>query len=212
MRSPEHPDLSDWVDYVRGLGAPEVRGDHAAHLAGCDRCRRTVAQFGAVAAVAHGDAELTPGAAAIRLAESIAVQFRPVPMATLPRLVARLLGGGSPAPALAGLRGAAGAAREAEWEAGPFGLRVRVEREPQSPMLSIVGQLEPRRGTDATASGLPVLVTSGRHVVVRASTNEFGEFVLSCDPAPRLRLHVGIEGESRRVSVPLARLVRGEAR
>lgn len=207
MRLPEHPDLGDWVDHVRGLGAADVRRARDAHLETCPSCRRTVAQFAETSAIVRFDAEHAPSPAAVRLAESIGVQFAADPVALLPRLVARLVGGLGPAPALAGVRGGEARLREASWQAGPFGLRVRVERDTSSPLVSIVGQVEAAASTGPSAAGLPVVLTTGKHVLARTDTNAFGEFALSCDPAPRLRLRVAVDG-ARQVSVPLARLVR----
>jgi hypothetical protein len=206
----EHPELADLVDHARGLGTPAWRDTLDRHLGGCAACRRTAAQFVQVAQVAGLGAAYEPSPAAVRIAESIAARFRPDPVTTLPRLVARLIGGGLPMPALAGVRAGAARPREAEWQAGGYGLRVRVERDRQSPALSIVGQLDGPAPDHAGAAGLPVRVTSGRHVVGRTDTNAFGEFVVTCDAAPRLRLHVAIAGGAQRVSVPLARLLHRE--
>jgi hypothetical protein len=211
--SDTHPDLADWIDHVRGLGTPETRATLEGHLAGCAACRSVAGQFAEVAAVARLDAVAVPSAASLRVAESIHARFRPDPVVSLPRLVARLLGGG-PIPALAGFRGPGGGMREGTWQAGPYGVRVRVERERETPTLAIVGQVAVAAdaGVDTSVAGLPVLLTTGRHVVSRTDSNAFGEFVLACEPAPRLRLQVAVAGASRRVEVPLSGLLRGPAR
>jgi len=206
----KHFALEEWVDFVRGLVKGPAQADMAAHLAtGCARCTRATEVLGRTARVMMADAQVDVPEAAIRRARAIFTPKRTDPF-RLPRIAASLMFDSAFAPATAGLRSGEQPTRRALFQAGGFFIDLRFERDPGSPSLSLVGQLASRQGDAAEPGGRAVLLTAGKAVVARATTNRFGEFQLEYEPAPHLRLHLPV-APAGRIELPLSKLTAGMA-
>jgi hypothetical protein len=206
----KHFALEEWVDFVRGLVTGSARAEMAAHLAtGCARCTRATEMLGRTARVMAADAQVDVPEAAVRRARAIFTPKRVDPF-RLPRIAARLMFDSALAPAAAGLRSGEQPTRRALFHAGSFFIDLRFEREPGSPALSLVGQLASRQGDVVEPGGRAVLLTAGKAVVARATTNRFGEFQLEYEPAPHLRLHLPV-APAGRIELPLSKLTAGMA-
>lgn len=73
-----HFEITEWVDFSRGLGDPCDRTAMQEHLdAGCEPCRMTVAALRQVARVAAADMESAPPSAARRTVEAVFAVRRP---------------------------------------------------------------------------------------------------------------------------------------
>jgi len=205
-----HFSLEDWVDFVRGVGDATARASMAAHLAtGCARCTRATEMLRRTARVMTADAQIDVPEHAVRRARAVFTPERKDPM-RLPRIAARLMFDSALAPAPVGLRAAEQPTRRALFHAGSFFIDLRFEREPGSPVLSLVGQLASRQGDATEPGGVPILLTAGKAVVARATTNRFGEFQLEYQPAPHLRLHLPVASAGR-IELPLSKLTAGMA-
>ena len=98
--------------------------------------------------------------------------------------------------------------RQAMYRAGNYYLDLRMESEPETRRVSMVGQIANRRAPERSVANVPIVLTSDRDVVARAVSNEFGEFQLGYEPAKHLRLHVPISS-SGNIEVALNRLCAG---
>jgi len=110
-------------------------------------------------------------------------------------------------PALAGARSGTPGMRHALYEAGDYSVDIRLEEERGSTRVNMVGQLALRSQATDSFDGVPIMLLSGRKVVAEAVSNEFGEFQLSYEPNPRLKLHVPIQKKKERIELQLGSLV-----
>ncbi len=202
----KHFDISQWSDFARGLGTAADRRAMQAHLnSGCRSCRRTAALLGRVAKATAADAEYEVPAYALRDAQAIYVLQAPEKVQILPRILARLVYDSFREPLPAGVRGQQRLSRQALYDAGDFRLDLRLEHERGSPRLSLIGQVENRKDPTRRVSSVPVLLASGKEIIARTVSNEFGEFHLDYLPRTHLRLSILVLHEaSRRIEVPLS--------
>jgi anti-sigma factor RsiW len=199
-------DVTALADHARGLGSEADRARVDAHVSDCTTCRAGLAALARLAAVARTDATEVPGRAALQRAMAIAHAAVPDPVSLLPRWLGQMIDTGWK-PAQAGLRSAAAQdQRQGLFHAGPYAVRVRVEDEPRETTCTVLGQIE-ARGRERDVAALPVLISVGARVLARTDTNDHGEFEVSCEAMPQLRLQVVVEGGARRVDLPLARLL-----
>ena len=85
----------------------------------------------------------------------------------MPRLVGKLMFDSRTQPALVGVRGPAGASRQAVFEAGDYAVDITVDQAAGSSHKMLVGQVMSRVAPVAPITAAPVLLTSGETVVAR---------------------------------------------
>ncbi len=202
-----HFDLSAWADYVRRNVAVADRAAMEAHLANCAKCRRSVEVFRTFAAAAASGAQYTAPDYMVHCARAIFSLQQPEKVHILPRILARLVYDSFLEPLPAGIRSQQRLSRQALYEAGDFRLDIRLEQERDSSRVSLVGQIENRKDPSRKVGSVPVLLASGREVVAKTISNQFGEFQFTYQPKSHLRLYVPVVGENGPgVDVPLAGL------
>jgi hypothetical protein len=202
----KHFSDAEWIDQVRGKAlAPEAMD---LHLAGCRRCRHARDLFGAVAEVARGEAAYEVPERTLRSARAIFDLQRPERVRILPQVLARLVYDSFAEPQLVGVRSRQRVTRQAMYRAGDYYVDLRMESEPDTRRVSVVGQIANRRDPERSVSHVPIVLTSDEEVVARAVSNEFGEFQLGYTPAKHLRLHVPVS-DTGNIEVALNRLRAG---
>jgi len=206
MLTNKHFSDAEWIDRVRGqVLAPEAMD---LHLAGCRRCGRARDLFGAVAEVALGEAAYDVPEGTLRSARAIFALQRPERVRILPRVLACLVYDSFAEPLLVGIRGRQRVTRQAMYRAGDYYVDLRMESEPKTRRVSVVGQIANRRDPERSVAHVPILLMSDEEVVARAVSNAFGEFQLGYAPAKHLRLHVPVS-ESENIEVALSQLRTG---
>jgi len=198
-----HADAATCADFVRGLLTPENRAALARHLGVCRTCAGTVEWLRAVTAVTATDAEYEPPPHVLRRARALFALERPRIIRALPRLACRLMFDSLTQPAVAGVRGAGGASRQAVFEAGDYAVDITLDQPAGSNRTMLVGQVMSRLSPVAPIMAAPVLLTAGDTVVARTVCDRFGEFLLEYDIQPRLQLHVVVDAGKRRLEMPL---------
>jgi hypothetical protein len=203
----KHYSLEQWTDFIRGVTDQDTRADMTAHLAaGCSRCSRTADTLRRVADILAGEAKYQVPDSAVRCARAIFANQRPQAMRK-PRLALRLVYDSLREPLPVGIRARDQLTRRALYQAGGFFLDLRLEHEPGSPTLNLVGQLANRDMPALSSSGVLVLLTAGNDVVVaRTLTNRFGEFQMEYEPSPNLRLFLPLDAAGGRIELPLSRM------
>lgn len=207
MTRMSHPSSTEWVDFVRGVAAPDVAAAMRAHLAGCDACAGEERRWRLVAAEARDDLALEPPAHLIQFARAAFSLQRPARLFSLPALAARLVFNSVDAAGQAGTRGLAGeVSRQTLFEAGDFSVHLRLEQPAKATRVSLVGQIANRRAPTPPLAHVPVLLTRGRAVVARSLSNEFGEFQVEYEPQASLHLHIPLADGRQRIRLALADL------
>ncbi len=200
-----HYDESKWIDFVRDLVSSRERQRMQTHLdGGCRRCNRSARLLAGAAAVAASDSRWTVPEGAQETAKAIFALRQPDKVHILPRVVARLVYDSFRDPLPAGVRMQHRMTRQALYEAGPYSVDVRLEHERGSGLVLMVGQIASRNRPQSGLGDLAVLLMSGKAVVAKTASNQFGEFQMEYRPARRLRLYVTpVEGKGKAIEVPL---------
>lgn len=196
----------EWADYVRGVVDAEIRWAMDRHLAGqCAHCQRVCDVLAQFSRFSLNEPAYMPPADTVRIAEA-AFAAHARERVSLPRLVARLMYDSFREPLPAGMRAQDRLARQALYQAGDYYLDLRVEHEPGSALVSLVGQVVNRKDPEASIGNVAVVLTAQREVIARTVSDRFGEFQLQYRPAPRMRLFVPVFPQGRRIEVSLSRL------
>jgi len=156
-----------------------------------------------VTATARHDRELEPPDHLLRWARALFATRSQEPGSAPLRLVARLVHDSMAAPELSGIRAQSRISRHLLYEAGAFGLDLRLEYERGSSRVTLVGQLLDRQQPERSLTDVSVQLVRGRTQVSRAQCNQFGEFQLEYEPQGRLRLSVNEQRRRQRVEVSL---------
>ena len=202
----QHNSDAEWADFVRDLTTRRARASMEAHRSsGCRRCGRAAEAFGMVAAVARGEAAFEAPAHALRWAKVVYSLRQPERVQILPRVLARLVFDSFGEPQPLGVRSMARVSRQAMYRSGDTYVDLRMESEPGSRRVSLVGQIAGAKAGRRSFGNVPVVLASGTGILARAVSNELGEFQMSYEPGRRLRLYVPLNGD-RGIEVPLSRL------
>jgi len=198
-----HFSIWEWADFVRGLVDEGARSVMDTHLSsGCRPCARVVNVLRGVSMLARSEADYEPADYAIQYAQAIYALGRPEAV-TFPRLVARLVHDSMRAPLPAGMRGEGRASRHALYEAGSYCLDLQLERQPNSGLITLVGQFADRDNAPTSMANVPVWLIERKALIASALCNGFGEFHLEFAPARNLRLRVPIPRARRRLEISL---------
>jgi hypothetical protein len=195
----------EWADWVRGVATDTARAAMDAHLTkGCAKCSRTVEFLRKLAVAAAGEAQYQAPEELVVDALSI---FTGPPRAkafSVERIRVRLVYDSFSNPLPAGVRARRATTRHALYQAGDYSLHLSLEPERGTDDVSLVGQIASHKEPRERVAQLPVLILSGKEIVGRAVSNNFGEFQLQYRPARRLRLQVQAHQDSR-IEVSLGR-------
>jgi len=202
----EHFAEENWADYVRGVIRHETSNDIAAHLAnGCVPCQAAFKMWNQVRTVAEHESNVM---AAEDLVRMVKMEFAIQNMAEPPSsLDGALVFDTLIQPSTAGILSGLVRARQLVYEADGLTVDLRVDSQPPSTKVCVIGQVLDKRAPRAsfrnasvtvwTEKGLPILTTG---------TSEFGEFHLEFEAQEHLRLLIQIEGQ-RPVRIPLGNLM-----
>jgi hypothetical protein len=204
----KHYGIAQWVDFARGV-TPEPEGIvMREHLAsGCQECRQVVALCDKLARICLVLAPRRAPEAAVRNARAIF----PIRWADRPRRAVRipveLIYDSFLAPVAVGMRASWQVGWQGLYRAGDCSLDLRIEPDLQSSRAAVIGQVSNYSVPETEMANIPVCLRSGRLVVAETLSNRFGEFQMEYEQQGRLRLCVDLDGGTRRIQVPLKKLV-----
>lgn len=186
----KHFAAEEWADFARGLVEKDRKSIMQSHLqTGCRECNKQAQFWQHVHSVARRQASVGAPEGSVAIAKAMFGQkavFKPRAKAT----IADLLFDSFQRPLLAGVRSAVTAPRQLLYGTGTHRIDVRLEPQPDSEKVSVVGQVldsaEPGRGLQ----GMMVLLLAGDRVMAQSETNRFGEFDMQAVLADKLELLV----------------------
>jgi hypothetical protein len=111
------------------------------------------------------------------------------------------------APVAVGMRASWQVGWQGLYRAGDCSLDLRIEPDLQSSRAAVIGQVSNYSVPETEMANIPVCLRSGRLVVAETLSNRFGEFQMEYEQQGRLRLCVDLDGGTRRIQVPLKKLV-----
>lgn len=191
-----------WIDYARGLGSSEWRQRmSAAARESRDDQRLLDVAAGIVdgAAFLGGDAPRDVMQRAVALFEP----FEPESVWRLPALPATLIFDSFLDSRLAGVRSYGSLHRETIHHAGEFQLSLRLEHEPGTDLMAVIGQILPNENIQQAVAHRPVFVFRKDKLVARTLSGDSGEFQLEFSGKRPLRLVLSLTEPGRRIEVDL---------
>jgi hypothetical protein len=185
------------VDAGRGLASPRGSAAARAHFASCARCRDNVNLWKTFAAVTRRLREAEPPEEAVGKVKALALGSAHVTLLTRMKTALRYESLWVP-PASAGARGAS--SDHAVYQAEGFSVDLRVSRE--RARVVIVGQITNVRRPTKRFPQVPVTLLADDEVVVRAFSNERGEFHVEHREQERMWIEVAPQ-EGRLIRIPV---------
>ncbi len=202
-----HYEIGQWVDMVRGLVTERKRAEMSAHVnSGCQSCSRTLRILLGVAKASSVENRYQVPLYVVNGARAIFALQRPERVYLFPRIVGRLVYDSFKEPLPAGLRARHRLTRHALYEAGDFSVDIRLEHQPGTPSVTLVGQIVNRSDPGGSPAGLPVYLVSGGKCLVQSTSNDYGEFQFEYRPRRHLRLYMqGNQRIQNDIELPLDR-------
>ena len=200
----EHFSEQAWADFARGFrSSTNVLGIQAHLVAGCLNCKSERTFWDRLQTMAQAESGFAPPQDLVRLVKlQIAAKEEAAPDKWT---VASLLFNSYSQPLAVGTRGCSTASWQVVYEAEGLTIDLRLDREPKSTKISVVGQILDRRVPSESMGGAVIMLRTERSQPVAATmANKFGEFHLECEPQDHLQLTVVIG--SRRLQIPIANL------
>ena len=198
-----HFELEAWADFVHRLVEPARRATMEQHLAVCSRCSRHVQFLTKLVRVADAERRLEIPDYAFRRAKAVFALQQPEKVHILPRILAKLVYDSFREPLPAGVRAGHRLSRQALYEAGDYCVDLRMEHEQGSSTVLLVGQVANRKQPHQALARVPVVLMSGKSLLARTLSNEFGEFQLEYVPGKHLKLLVPVEQSGKGIEVRL---------
>ena len=207
-----HYGIDEWVDFARGLMAEAEEAEMRGHLStGCPECQGMARFCSSFSGLCREMADHTVPEWVVRNALAICPMRKPRTSRRALRLPMELIYDSMLAPAPAGLRSTWHRGWQALYRNGDCSVDVRVEPEMHSLRAAVIGQISNHAVPKNCMEGLLVYVKQGRLVVAETRSNAFGEFQMEYEQRGRLQLCVDLENGSRRLHIPLRRLIADSA-
>jgi hypothetical protein len=197
----------DWSDFARGQVRTDLGKAMRQHtLEGCRKCQQLNELWHGVAVTAAREGTYVLPDHAIRAVKGQFGLNRALPWKTGVLRTARMVFDSFKSPMPSGVRSSAVKARQLVYQVGEYFLDVRMEPEPGSKKLNLIGQIRDSLDPVKKMGESPVILLRGQDRLVQTTTNVFGEFRLEFDRKDNLWLAIGIQGEAG-IVVPLERVV-----
>jgi hypothetical protein len=198
----DHFSMERWVDFARGLVAPQERASMQGHLdAGCKQCSKALGLWKHLHQVARKENELQPPDSAVRAMKGTFAIHGPKKQRRGALAPAKLLFDSGLSAVQTGFRSSGSSARQLLFGVGTYRIDLRMEPQLDSDKVAVIGQVlhsaDPQEGLGA----LPVALVKGRKVVAETVTSKFGEFNLECDLEGRFHLRVKLPAEELQLAL-----------
>lgn len=198
----EHFSDHTWSDFVRGSSKSDARANVELHLArGCSDCRVAFETWNRVQVTIAKERTYMPPNSAVRIVKqeftaSYALEQRP-------SVLANLLFDTFAQPLPAGIRSTVAVARQLVYEAEGLTVDLRLDPQPESNKICVVGQVLDKGALQVSPSGASIMIWTEKGLpIVQVSANESGEFRLEFEARHDLRLSINVAGR-RTIRIPL---------
>jgi hypothetical protein len=198
----QHFSEQAWADFVRGISESETKANIETHLArGCSDCRATSDVWNRLQTTAANERTYTPPENAVRMVKQ---EFAAMNSSKETSVLANLLFDTLAQPVSAGIRSGAAVARQLVYEAEGLTVDLRLDSQPHSGKVLVVGQVLDKRHPRVSPIAVSIaLWTPKGQPFLEVSPNESGEFQLEVDAQDDLRLLIEVAGR-KTIRIPLA--------
>jgi len=171
----KHLTTEEGIDLVNQVLPPSQRLEMERHLeCGCARCLKTISRWRRVRRMAAAEASHQPPNEAVRIVKAA---FAGSPWTGVRKIsgVIEVLFDSFLQPALEGVRSAGAGTRRMLYRADPFQVDLQIEAQVGGSVV-VTGQLLDLRDPEVVGSHVPLMLSNLRGRVIRATTNQYGEF------------------------------------
>jgi hypothetical protein len=192
----EHYSMDEWIDFARGVVKAADKATLLKHLElGCRQCSDALNLWQHVHQIGRQEQALDPPESAVRAMKGAFAIHGPRRQRRGAVSIARLLFDSAMSPAQAGVRSTASPARQLLFGVGAYRIDLRMEPQPDTDKVAVIGQVLHSEDPGEALAALPVALVRGRKVVAETVTSRFGEFNLECDLDGRFHLRVKLPSE-----------------
>lgn len=170
----KHLTTEQETDLVNQVLSPSERLAMEGHLGICQRCMKTISRWRRVRQMAAAEASYQPPNDAVRIAKAA---FAGSPWARVRKSsgLIEVLFDSFLQPALVGVRSVGAGTRRMLYRADPFQVDLQIEAQGGGSVV-VTGQLLDLRDPEVVGSHVPLMLSNLRGRVIRATTNQYGEF------------------------------------
>ncbi len=199
----EHYSLEKWADFARQVIGEQERAEMQSHLEndGCTKCSKVLGLWQRFQAVARQEHSYQPPDSVVRSIKGTFTLHGPRRAGRAVLAVAELLFDSARNPLPVGVRSTGTALRQLLYGAGNYRIDVRIEPQPDSRKVAVVGQVLNSAEPDEIVGVAPVSLVRGGKVLATSVTSPFGEFDVECDLAGPFELRVQLP--TRELRLPL---------
>ncbi len=203
----QHFSEQAWADFLRGISESEMKANIESHLArGCCDCCATSDVLNRVQVTVANEKTYTPPESAVRMVKQ---EFAAANLPQQTSVLASMLFDTFAQPLTAGIRSGAAVARQLVYEAEGLTVDLRLDSQPNSGKVLVVGQVLDKRHPRVSPNGVSIaLWTPNGQPFLHVGPNESGEFQLEFERQDDLRLLIDVAGR-KTIRIPLAHLIAG---
>jgi hypothetical protein len=203
IRKDSHFGDQEWADFVNRQSLQEKTEEMQNHLdSNCQSCAQAAAVWTKVHEAAQREPHYQVPEWAIRyVRNAFAVQVKPQQHAGRTFEIPRLVFDSFFQPAAVGVRSAGAGPRQLRYKADDVGVELRLEPDRRSRRISITGQVSKLEDDRQGLTGIPIVVRGTAGTLAETSTNQFGEFQISCAPEKDLQFSLVMDGKA--LTIPL---------
>jgi len=191
-----HFSMEQWIDFARNIVEPRERAEMESHLSdGCKQCSKTLSLWQRVSEVGRRESAYAPPDSVVGTVKGTFGIHGPRRAGRAVRVIASLLFDSAKTPLAEGVRSTATAERQLLYGVSNYRIDVRIEPQPNSGKVALVGQVLDSKTPGESIGKVPVSLCRGRKVLVESMTSPFGEFDVECDMGKGLELKVSLPDE-----------------
>lgn len=199
----KHYSTVEWADFERGSITSDQKSAMQIHLeSGCKPCSNHLTAWRGVVEIGRKETSCQPPAYVIRNAKGAYQLMRPAPGATWVSNLAQMVFDSFRQPLSVGVRASHSAARQLLYKSGSTTVDIRVESQPGTSRLSLVGQVLDAEMPDRSVKDLPIVLRGDKGTQTTTATNEFGEFHFELEATERLLVALQV-GDWCNIFLPL---------
>lgn len=185
----KHFSIEEWVDFANQTVPSSRAEEMRKHLKqGCNMCEETVSIFQRVGRAATAEKNYQPPSDALRIVKAAFASSGLLGQRKESRSRIAILFDSFLQPVVEGARSAATDSRQMLYRADPFQIDLQIEAKPDSNNLLVTGQLLDLNNPGIAGKDVGVTLSNLRGHVVRAVSNQHGEFTCEIDNSGDLQI------------------------
>lgn len=185
-----HYDIVQCCDYVNGVLSSERVQELETHLSRCPKCQESVELLRSVREMAKRESGYSVPNFAVQQARAIFPLWEPMAVEVFPHVPAELVYDSFLDPLPVGTRSQTHVSRQVLYVMNDLQLHLQMDRAFRGQTIVMTGQLSDRKNAGRQLEGVPITLLTGKRVVSRTLSNQFGEFSMEFQPDPKLKLQV----------------------